>query len=83
MFYKIFFWVVIFYLLIDSLKVDDTDKSLFIRSELGLKTDYKTGNQYLTTFWGGITPRLDKDGNIVNIYKKGENNGFNNNSKQF
>lgn len=70
MFYKIFFWVILIWFSIFSLTVDNTDKNVFYRSDLGLKTDYGTGNQYLTTFWGGITPRLDKDGNIVNIYKE-------------
>lgn len=70
MFYKIFFWVILIWFSIFSLTVDNTDKNVFHRSDLGLKTDYGTGNQYLTTFWGGITPRLDKDGNIVNIYKE-------------
>ena len=34
-------------------------------SELGLKTDYGTGCQYLVTFLGGITPRLDASGKQV------------------
>lgn len=75
MFYKVFFYIFVFSHMFLLLRRDDTDLSVFRRSDLGLKTDYGTGNQYLTTFWGGITPRLDADGNIVNIYrKKGRNN---------
>lgn len=70
MFYKIFFWTVVIVFLIQSIKVDKTDHNLLNRSDLKLHTDYGTGNQYLSTFWGGITPRLDKNGNIENIYKK-------------
>lgn len=32
------------------------------RSGLGLRTDHGTGCQYLVTPWGGITPRLDRQG---------------------
>lgn len=32
------------------------------RSGLGLRTDAQTGCQYLVSPWGGITPRLDRDG---------------------
>lgn len=35
------------------------------RSGLGLRTDAGTGCQYLVSPWGGITPRLDKDGNHI------------------
>lgn len=37
------------------------------RSGLLLYTDYGTGCQYLATTAGSLTPRLDKDGNIVCI----------------
>lgn len=41
---------------------DDTDKPPH-RSGLAIKTDHGTGLQYLTTAKGGITPRLDAQGN--------------------
>lgn len=68
MFYKVFFWIVIFYLLLDPLMLDDTDKDISHKSDLKLHTDYGTGVQYLSTWTGYMKPRLDKDGNIVNIY---------------
>lgn len=70
MFYKVFHGICFLLLLCLIFQTDDTDLSVFRRSNLGLKTDYGTGNQYLVTFWGGITPRLDENGNIVNIYRK-------------
>jgi hypothetical protein len=45
---------------------DDTDDVVNgVRSEMRLHTDYGTGCQYLSTFLGGVTPRLDADGNHV------------------
>lgn len=67
MFYKVFFWVITVMLILSFFSVDNSDKNAFIRSDMSLKTDYLTGCQYLTTFWGGITPRLDKDGKQVCI----------------
>ena len=67
MFYKVFFWLIFIYAVSSLFTIDNTDKNLFIRSDLGLKTDYGTGCQYLTTLWGSITPRLDKDGKQVCI----------------
>jgi len=43
--------------------VDSTDKSKWQRSGVELITDAKTGLQYLKTAGGGITPRLDANGN--------------------
>jgi hypothetical protein len=43
---------------------DDTDPIAGRRSGLVIYTDHKTGLQYLSAgFRGGITPRLDNDGN--------------------
>lgn len=53
--------------------IDNSDKSFFKRSDLKIHTDYKTGCQYLSTFWGGITPRLDKDGKQICIESEVEN----------
>lgn len=38
---------------------DDTDKSTFTKSGVALRTDYKTGCQYLEGTRGGLTPRVD------------------------
>ena len=35
---------------------------------MGLYTDYGTGNQYLSTIFSGLVPRLDASGKQVNIY---------------
>ena len=68
------FWFMVAYLVISavldyfSIGYDDSDnKELGLRSNLKVPTDYKTGVQYLSTIGGGITPRLDKGGNIVVI----------------
>lgn len=37
------------------------------RSNLSVKTDHKTGVQYLVTWSGNITPRIDAQGNIITI----------------
>lgn len=46
---------------------DDTDPPGFMqRSGLGLRTDAKTGCQYVTSgLFGGVTPRLDANGQPV------------------
>lgn len=59
-------WVIGFLLAIFFVPYDDTDDiENRERSGLGLKTDNKTGCQYLTNGWSGITPRLDREGNHV------------------
>lgn len=70
MFYKIFFYVVTISFIISCFHIDNSDKNIFKRSDMAIKTDYLTGCQYLVTFWGGITPRLDKDGKQVCIKEK-------------
>jgi hypothetical protein len=47
-----------------SLPFDDSDAPP-IRSGMAIKTDHLTGCQYLTTFLGAITPRLDSAGKQV------------------
>ena len=39
----------------------DSDKSKFLRSGFEIKTDYKTGLQYISD-GGCLMPRLDRDG---------------------
>lgn len=47
---------------------DSTDSLYGGRSGVKLRTDYGTGCQYLETSFGGITPRLDAQGeHICNI----------------
>lgn len=71
MFYKFYFWVSFVLILVNFLMgTDNTDKDVLRKSDLKLHTDYGTGNQYLTTWTGGITPRLDENGEIINIYRK-------------
>lgn len=72
MFYKSFFWIVTFLMIISCFTIDNSDKDFFTRSDMSIKTDYLTGCQYLTTSWGGITPRLDKNGKQVCIKKDGK-----------
>ncbi|MBC9176786.1 hypothetical protein [Pseudoroseomonas ludipueritiae] len=43
---------------------DDTD-SPSARSGLALHTDHRTGCQYLSALFGGVTPRLDGQGKQV------------------
>lgn len=45
--------------------IDSTDTSDDERSGMSLYTDALTGCQYLGAGFGGITPRLDKDGHHV------------------
>lgn len=54
-------WIVV---LITDFGKDDTDPPGG-RSGLALKIDHGTGCQYLVASWGGITPRLDRDGKQV------------------
>lgn len=44
---------------------DDSDKSFFERSGMRVMTDYKTGCQYFSSPYGGITPRLEPNGQHV------------------
>jgi len=44
---------------------DDSDKSGFDRSGLSIKTDHKTGVQYLSDGKGGMMVRVDQDGKPV------------------
>lgn len=46
-----------------NIGLDDSDLDSRHRSGLAISTDYKTGLQYLRTPGGGITPRLDTNGN--------------------
>ena len=43
---------------------DDSDAPP-LRSDLRIKTDHLTGCQYFITAFGGITPRVDRDGKQV------------------
>lgn len=51
------------------LPVDETDESKWNRSGVVLITDYGTGVQYLYKD-GALTPRLDKNGQIIYKGKK-------------
>lgn len=44
---------------------DDTDTPTGARSRLDLHIDNRTGCHYLSTHKGGLTPRLDADGNHI------------------
>lgn len=44
---------------------DSTDKSQSERSGMSLHVDHETGCHYLGGSWGGITPRVDRDGNHI------------------
>ena len=71
--FKIIFWLLVAFALIQSLKLDSTDKDLFHRSDLKLHIDAQTGCHYLTTWTGQITPRLDKNGKqVCTGYKEGK-----------
>jgi hypothetical protein len=48
-------------------QVDVTDELDGRRSGLSIAVDYGTGVQYLVTGMGGITPRLDADGNVMKL----------------
>lgn len=48
--------------------LDDTDGDA--ASGMGLHTDARTGCQYLSTYNGGITPRLDENGHHICIEVK-------------
>ena len=45
-----------------SIDVDDTDASSWVRSDMKIYTDHKTGVQYLGTSRGGLTVRVDIEG---------------------
>ncbi len=61
----------IYVLLFILTPVDSTDKSWFNRSGMHLYTDHGTGVQYLKAgMFGGMTPRLDKDGKIITVERK-------------
>lgn len=55
--------------------MDSTDTSAMDRSGMYLHTDHKTGLQYLSTPYGGLTPRLilDTSGNTRHMTIKDEN----------
>ncbi|WP_319568247.1 DUF6440 family protein [Cohaesibacter marisflavi] len=53
-----------------STKSDDSNGAK--KSGMTVYTDYKTGCQYLGTWSGGITPRLDADGKQVCIEEQRE-----------
>jgi hypothetical protein len=45
-----------------DLGTDDSDRNGWKRSGFDVRTDYKTGLQYLVSPKGSITPRLDGEG---------------------
>lgn len=54
--------------------IDSSDKNRWNRSGMRLRTDHLTGVQYFETNPGlfgapSITPRLNPDGTVYNIYK--------------
>jgi hypothetical protein len=51
-----------FGMLISRLRTDDSDKGFFHRSGFYIRTDHKTGLQYIEGTHGGIYPRLDENG---------------------
>jgi len=46
---------------------DDSDQDGFHRSGFSVRTDYKTGLQYLVTPDGGIAQRMDADGHQIRV----------------
>jgi len=58
---------VIILILLTSLimPTDDSDFSKWKRSGLRIHVDAKTGVQYMSTFFGGPTPRLNADGSLM------------------
>jgi hypothetical protein len=44
---------------------DSTDSGIFSRSGVSLRIDYGTGCHYLEGAGGGLTPRVDKEGNHI------------------
>ena len=68
-------WVLLTWLMhiltVSLIGYDNTDnKTTKTRSKMGLYTDYGTGNQYLSTIFSGLVPRLDASGKQVNILLK-------------
>jgi len=57
--------VVIIVIIVLFNKTDDTDVSKLKKSGMRLMIDNGTGCHYLGAPEGGITPRLDKDGNHI------------------
>ena len=47
--------------------INTTDSAIYSRSHMGLRIDNLTGCHYLAAFWGGLTPRLDAQGNHICI----------------
>lgn len=62
-----FFIGMVLGMILVSLQTDDSDKSFFKRSGMRIFTDYKTGKQYVGGAWGGVYPRMDKNGNHMSI----------------
>lgn len=61
-------YVILFFVLLYSMRKDDTDSSFFKKSGMSLHTDYKTGLQYLSSgFLGSLTPRLDENGEHMRV----------------
>jgi len=60
-----FVCLVFYFLLSFFFATDDTDRGKWTRSGMSLYTDYGTGCQYLGKIFGGITPRVDKDGKHI------------------
>ena len=54
-----------------KINLDDSDNIVTgKRSGFYVRTDYKTGVQYLVTTDGHVTPRLNPDGTLMTISKK-------------
>ena len=60
-------FIMAMFLLILISPTDDSDLSWYKRSGLRIHTDYKTGLQYFATMDGGITPRLNINGEQMRI----------------
>ena len=56
-----------------GLMVDDSDLNGFNRSGLRVHTDHKTGCQYLSAVFGGVTPRVDLAGRIIVVLGRDPN----------
>ena len=51
--------------IIISIPIDSTDMSKSNRSGMSLYIDNLTGCHYLSTLFGGLTPRMDRNGNHI------------------
>ena len=62
---KDWIWVIIIFIVIVFVcdRPKDSTDSPTGRSNMGLHIDNLTGCHYLSTLFGGMTPRLDKHGN--------------------